>query len=103
MVGGNITWNEGDKHLCISPTTWAIKTVANRIEAAKADLKRAGHVVEAGLLNKGSLNTAWQKLPDDLKRTYKGLRDEQPPVPRSEAKKKSSNKRERDERRQGEF
>ncbi len=97
---GAITWKDGDKHLCIMPGTWALKTIPERIAAAKEDLKRAGHVVEAELLNKGSLNTAWQKLSDDLKLKYKALRDQQPPVPRAE-KKKTAAKRERDERRQG--
>jgi len=99
--GGTITWKDGDKHLCITPNTWAIKTVPERIAAAKEDLKRAGHVVEAEMLGKGNLNTAWQNLPDDLKQKYKGLRDRQPPVPRAENKKKKDAKRDRDERRQG--
>ncbi len=86
---GAITWKDGDKHLCIMPGTWALKGP-----------KKSGPCCRAELLNKGSLNTTWQKLSDDLKLKYKALRDQQPPVPRAE-KKKTAAKRERDERRQG--
>lgn len=43
---------------------------ADRVESAKEDLRRAGYVADAALLNVGRLNTAWQHLSKEVKGQY---------------------------------
>jgi hypothetical protein len=70
MSGGAIDWVSGQKHLVIGPQTWAIKSVAARVESAKQDLRRAGHHADADILTDTKLNTAFYKLPPDVRANY---------------------------------
>ncbi len=114
-VMSQIDWTTGQKYLCITPNTWAIKSKSARLEAAKADPRAAGHVVDAQLLNDNRLNTVFYKLDKAVKAQYLSQRAMQtnvkcaPSVPaKSEAadsrkRTKSSERREGTFRREGNF
>jgi hypothetical protein len=102
MNGSQISWEDGNKHLCITPATWSIKNKAERLEAAKKDLIQAGYAADAHLLNDNRLYAAFNKLSVDVKQKYMAMRNAQPAVPRKKNDKaEAANKRDRDERRQG--
>lgn len=70
MSGGTIDWASGQKHLVIAPQTWALKSPEARVAAAKNDLIRAGHHADAAVLTTSRLNTAFYKLPPDVRSRY---------------------------------
>lgn len=63
--------------------------------AAKSDLVRAGYAADAGLLNAGRLNTAWQKLDAKAKSEYIAARTEHGGKSKRVKSDKSGSKRER--------
>jgi hypothetical protein len=70
MSGSQIDWTSGQKYLCITPQTWAIKSKPKRLEAAKADLMKENHVADAKLLNDNRLNSAFYKLSENVRAQY---------------------------------
>jgi hypothetical protein len=104
MSGAQIDWTSGQKYLCISPKTWAIRNKTDRLASAKEDLKRAGHAADAQLLNGNRLNTAFYKLDKGVQANHMAARAAGPPVPRGDANAgKKREREERAERRQGEM
>jgi hypothetical protein len=73
----DIDWSNGNKHEHISAKTWRLKSPDDRLIAARADLKAAGFEHEAEILNKGRLNTAWNKLSREVRAEHVKHRAEQ--------------------------
>lgn len=74
MSGANIDWTVGQKFLCITPQTWQTKNVNKRVELAKLDLRKAGHLADADVLTDTRLNTAWMKLTKEVRSQHMAQR-----------------------------
>lgn len=79
MEGGHprkpyVKW--GDKYSHISAATWGTKDTNQRLDRARRDLVQAGVLSpqQANELTVGSLNTAFNKLPQETRQQFLAMR-----------------------------